>query len=288
MQKIFYILTIIGTADLVAENTTYDAAISRVISTPSVEAVIELGGHLRGVARYNQPSGSNPYYYKIQQTLISIPGHARYFQQEIKRGQEAVKDLPTSTGPRVSYDGDRARYFETLSQLPSPEAIAVLGDFLSDDIDTPHPLVSEDSDWGENPRANSFASSFSIARIGLRNEPATLKSYDADPEAHLATTRAWWEEVKSGRKAFSFKGQDVEYRFKPDGTWETIALENPPDDMLEMKESSVKERPPVKSPPGDQMQKEETQGRNPWLWICGLGVVLLGLIALIGRRFKKH
>ena len=40
----------------------------------------------------------------------------------------------------------------------------------------------------------------------------------------IADTRAWWEEIKSGKRAFSYKGQKVEYRFKPDGTWETIAL----------------------------------------------------------------
>ena len=214
----------------VAENLTYDAAIHAAKSHPNAAQVIELGGHLRGVARYNRPPESNPYYKRIQNALLSIPGHARYFQEAIEREQEAVKDYPTTTGPRVSYDFNRTRHFETLSHLPSPETIAVLGHFLADDKDTPKPLMTPGSDWGTNPRANSYGSAYTLTNVGLRDAPGTWKDYDADPDAQLAKTRAWWEEVKAGRKTFSFKGQSVEYRFKPDGTWETLAMVNAPDD----------------------------------------------------------
>ena len=69
-----------------------------------------------------------------------------------------------------------------------------------------------------------------IREIGLRNPPEPLDGLALYPDDLLAATRAWWEEVKSGKLTFSFKGQAVEYRFRPDGTWETIPIANPPDD----------------------------------------------------------
>jgi hypothetical protein len=40
----------------------------------------------------------------------------------------------------------------------------------------------------------------------------------------------WYEEVKSGKRTFSFKGQVMEYRFRQDGTWETFPISHPPVD----------------------------------------------------------
>lgn len=253
----------------VAENATYETAISNTKTDPSVQNVINLGGHLRGVARYNSSTGRSPYYDKIRETLIAIPGHAQYFADEIKREQKAVQRYPTNTGPRVSYDFSRTRSFDTLGHLPSPATIAVLGHFLSDDIDTPSELESPGSDWGPNPKANSYFSSTTIMNIGLRNPPVTSQRRNDDPVVRLAETRAWWEEIKSGKRAFSFLGQKVEYRFKPDGTWDAITLANPPDDAP---------RPPKMAPANTQGQPNqkrksgfpvavERSGRSPWLWV---------------------
>lgn len=220
-------------------------------------------------------------YAKIQSELLGIPGHARYFQQEIKRGQEKVKDCPTSTGERVSYDFDRAMWFETLKHLPSPETISVLGEFLSDDIDTPDPRIEPD-DCGPPPPANSFSSSYIISTIGLRDPPAESNAYDADPEAHLARTRAWWEKIRTGARTFSFKGQSVEYRFRPDGTWETLAMVNAPDDGP--KGAGRVERPGVgKTEPG--------AGEIPrgWVWLV-FPVILAAVFGIwfVSRKFGKR
>lgn len=213
---------------------------------------------------------------KLQSELLAIPGHAQYFVDELEKLRLAGK-----------YTGRERQYYilETLPHLPSPETVQVLGRYLSDERDTPPPPIPG-QDWTALP-ANCFLAVDALGRIGLRNPPVT-KSFLYRDQAILDANRSWWREIQSGKRTFSFKGQDIEYRFNPDGTWDTITIANPPDDPPGTKESALKERPPVKRPQEDPMQKDETQHMNPWLWISGLIVVLLGLFALIGRRFKKH
>jgi len=239
------------------------------------EKVLKLGDAISANYRYQiHKSGEDILLVqKIRDEFCRIPGHARYIAEEIKREQEEVKEYGTNSGPRVGYDRQRAWHFEALRNLPSPETILVLGEFLSDDVDTPQPLVSEGSDWGENARANSFFSSMTISEIGLRDSPANRDSFDIQPEKHLASTREWWDEVKSGKRAFSFKGQKVEYRFKPDGTWETLAIANPSDDGPGRPQAGPT-RPPLR-PAAEKREGHETipVTMTPWLLALAASVV---------------
>jgi hypothetical protein len=220
---------------------------------------------------------------KIQDELLSIPGHARYFFNELKREQIEVEQFPTNTGPRVSYDFHRGLYFLTMRHLPSPETIAVLGEFLSDDKDAPGPLDQTKSYDYDIPPANSEYSATTISHIGLREPPASKDSYDADPETHLAKTRAWWEEVKAGKRTFSFKGQAVEYRFKPDGTWDTIPISNPPDDRTQPSHETPSTRP-VKRPGAVLVDAPEPPAGHAWWWYGVGGIALLVLGAWFMRK----
>jgi len=232
-------------------------------------------------------------YYRIQQAMLAVPEHAQYFADEIAREQKAVEKFPTCSGPRNSYDQQRDWYFKTLCHLPSPETIAVLGHFLYDDMDTPVPLWSPGSDWGENPRANSYFSSSTIIDIGLRKPPVERQPGIDNPVLNLAKTRAWWEKIKSGKLTFSFIGQSVEYRFKPDGTWDSIAMTNPP---------TPRKPEPSGNPsmPGGSTQNAPASGNGTgssvgdgplWKWLfVGIAIVIGGGVALlrilVGRRNK--
>lgn len=262
---------------------SYRSIIGQALANPTNENVLKLGDALVASARFldvNDPTEVE-LHRDLQDCMISIPNHAQYFADQIEREQKAVERYPTITGPRVSYDFNRTMHFKTLSHLPSPETIAVLGHFLSDDKDTPVPLMSPDSDWGPNPRANSYGSAYTIIDIGLRNPPVSIaRRIDIDPDRCLATTRAWWDEVKSGKRTFSFLGQKVEYRFKPDGTWETIALTDAPDDAPKA----------AKSPP---LAAHMTTGSSHppgirWGWIAAVVLVLLAGLAWLNRRKFQH
>lgn len=268
-----------GAASQIAALRKIESLVERSGDMSVSEAVLQLGRSIWKLSRYNifQVKERFHVFDKVRESLISIPGHARYFADEIKREQKEVARYPTNTGPRGSYDSHRSSYFETLSLLPSPETISVLGDFLSDDIDTPVPLRSPDSDWGDNPRANSYAASYTIMNIGLRNPPTAKGTYDADPDAHLAKTRAWWEKVKSGELTFSFLGQKVEYRFKLDGTWETIALANPPNDAPEATKAKDSNEERSAKRPSQPPERQDHPRTSSWIWILG-GLLLAGTI----------
>lgn len=158
-------------------------------------------------------------YAKIQKRLLDLPVHAQYFADKIEVEQKSVERFPTITGPRCTYDFHRNLYFEVLAHLPSPETIKVLGHFLYDDKDTPVPLMSPDSDWGENPRANSFYAAATIMRMNLKDPP---KATDGSPETRLERIREWWGEIQAGKRVLSFASQDVGYCFAPDGSWQVV------------------------------------------------------------------
>ena len=199
------------------------------------ETVERLYLGLRNMGYRRSYAGHDPsvdsIYTKLQQRLLALHGHAQYFADKIEAEQKSVERFPTITGPRCTYDFNRSLYFEVLSHLPSPETIGVLGHFLYDDKDTPVPLMSPDSDWGENPRANSYFAAASLLRMDLKNPP---RSADGGIEARLDGVRAWWDEIHTGERDLSFNGQDIGYRFTPDGTWTIVGdLKNDSSDSLE-------------------------------------------------------
>ena len=224
---------------------------------------------------------------KSRNALMAIPGHAKYFSNEIRKMQGEVKGLPTSTGMRVTYDRRRVLWFSILEYLPSPESVAVLGDFLSDDIDTPREVRAPNSDWGDNHRANSYGAFASFMRMGLRNAPVAPDEGYKNPETGLAKTRVWWGDVKAGNRTFSFAGQNVEYRFKADGTWETIPISNPPNDGPDRPGSVSGERSDKRQPVAIPEQPEPPWNGNAWIWISGAAAAFVGLLTWIFLSRRK-
>jgi hypothetical protein len=238
-------------------------------------------------------------YKKLQSELLSIPGHAEYAREEIEKARLSLGALIYEVG----YERTRARQFETLSQLPSPESVKVLGDYLDDDRD-----LAEEPVWfpdggvaGLDP--NSLLAVKTLNSIGLRDadfpppdvgERPSLEDYAVRDKAwrdiwhyeydkrrkELDPWRAWYVEVKSGQRTFSFKGQSVEYRFKPDGTWETIPIANPPDDAPEVPESSPADRRPVA-----QVTKEQPPGNADKTFSPYIFAALAALLALAAAWF---
>jgi hypothetical protein len=209
----------------------------------------------------------------LQAELISIPGHAQYFADEVETFRLRVQRVPRVN--QTDYDSFRlVRIAEILPCLPSPETIKVLGNFLYDERDEP----PERSYQPEN----AYLAAYGLSQIGLRDSPfegmlAPIRLTYIPDWKQLPVFRAWWEEVKSGQRTFSFKGQAVEYRFKPDGTWDTIPIANPPDDapkpVVERISATTTTPPPV------------ARG-NAWEWI--LLAMIGGLIAVVWAGLRSR
>ena len=260
--------------------------LAEVKAHPTKENLMSLADEIKGNYRHRPmlAPGVIAATNAARDELCEIPGHARYIAEEIKREQEEVKEYVTSSGPRVSYDRQRAWHFETLRNLPSPETILVLGDFLSDDIDTPQPRVQDGIDRGENARANSFFSSKTISEIELRDPPVDRESFDKLPQEHLASTRAWWVEIEGGKRTFSFKGRNEEYRFKPDGTWETLAMVNPPDDGPGRPQ--IGQTRPARRPAIDQDKPRVSIQVTIIPWLLAFGTLVLATACWWAMRKK--
>lgn len=276
--------------------------------------ISNLGDYVRKFGR-KMPNHPDPRWHKVyeaaQAALIAIPGHAKYFADELER---------LRLDPKSNYERIRPTYLaETLMHLPSPETIQVLGHYLSDMQDMPYdenPKYNEavhsgkirPSDSIPLPQ-NAWLATCALSNIGLRNPPfepvADYIFLRLSPSAEsLPKFRAWWEEVKSGKRTFSFKGHNVEYRFKPDGTWDTIAMGIPPDDGPKAggPPEQSRDSKTVSADDGPKVEKEAEQPRESkkaravessaeigWTvdfrWVLGLAGLI---IAVLGGIWKNR
>ncbi len=197
---------------------------------------------------------------------------------------------------------------ETLLHLPSPETVQVLGHYLSDMRDTPfteNPKYKEmvrsgklrPADW-EPTAENAWLATYSLSNIGLRNPPfEPVANWDVIrfPPANesLPKFRAWWEEVKSGKRTFSFVGQTVEYRFKPDGGWEAVTMAKPPNEKPKLPDGATPRR--ENEPEKERIAKPRLAEKGPvaevgpgyalWKWVTAgfLLLIVAGLWAKLRR-----
>jgi hypothetical protein len=209
-------------------------------------------------------------YGEIQRNFLATPGHAEYFAAQIEKERAALKPEEY----RGSFDNHRFWYLrETLQHLPSPETVKVLGHYLADDRDIPPPERWDDG--GRTP-ANSIIAMESLLCLGLRDAPYPPGRY-LERTRFLPAVRAWFAPIQSGETAFSFKGQAVEYRFNPDGTWVSTPIDNPPDDAPKPPPSTAPPRDHSKPPPPAPLPPPAATGNHlpPWPWLAGGTLAML-------------
>lgn len=153
----------------------------------------------------------------IQNEFLKVPNHAKYFQDKL---EEARNKLPEGvrrhSGLHNDFEALRCRIIrDTMCHIPSPEIVKALGDYLDDERDTPPP-----NNWLDT-RSNAYLACSALEKIGLKNAP--LPPTAGENPDNLATWKLWWGPIEAGNRTFSFEGQDVEYRFRKDGTYETLS-----------------------------------------------------------------
>lgn len=255
------------------------AILSRAMGNPSLENLNSVGEQIFSLAKYSDKNDlvAESLRRELIYGLISIPGHAQLFTDEIRREQAGVANIVRRGpyGKRIPYNDRRARYLlYILPLLPSAECIKALGSFLNDELDTPSE-PSPSQDWQDLP-ANCYLSAQGLVKIGLRDSPQKT-AYTESP-VDLKLWREWYDEVKSGRKAFSFKGQNVEYRFEPDGTWKSTPL-NLTKEQLQTETMSKSTSDEAKLPvPLYSTRLALPAISNRWYWL-GSSAVFLCILA---------
>lgn len=220
----------------------WERAISETSSDFNPESMATLGEAVRKLSRRDSlyPEWRQRLFLAAQDKVLSIPGHAQYFADQLAKARKQTE----KPWMDVYYELAIQQVSETMIHLPSPESIWVLGNMLESEED----LLSNDEIaalWRKTKEAGGpiigIPSPRGIAggvlrKIGLRDFP----EYRSDQwkEAPLE----WWHPIKSGELAFSFEGQAVEYRFRPDGTWETIPIANPTGALATPPQSVRRER----------------------------------------------
>lgn len=255
-------------------------AAGELAKNPSKEHIMKLAEGLRKTAMRNVYSidGTEAVHQLVRNALVSVPGHAQVIADEVERFREEVQHLPRKN--QVGYDREREWLLEqTLKHLPSPETIKVLGHYLDDERDLPPGPLSLPE--------NSSLACLALSEIGLRDAPVKSRPGYASWKEAAAKQKAWYAQVKAGAIPFSFVGQKVEYRFKPDGTWETIAMINPPDDGPKPLQAA-----PVKAVREQKKQRPSEAGAmigrpvyGPWLWVLAAGFLLIAG-GMLARRLR--
>ncbi len=236
-------------------------------------------------------------YEKVQDLFITTPGHAEYYAIKLADARKAAADTFESNYLKTYREAG-----EMLSHLPSVETIKVLGRLLENDTDYVDSKMThkEMSDLffkymneGKNSPLftnNSSALSISVLnKLGVRGLPSSNLGRYVMMDDYRNTFLKWWDEVKSGQRTFSFVGQKIEYRFKPDGTWATIPIANPLDDgpqPIPSKPEAI--RPEQKHPPSPPALPPTAPSFSVSWWLIVCSILALVIAALLLKLAKFH
>lgn len=176
------------------------AAIEEQKNLPPEQAIPNLGKSVRKYALHTHiEKGDRVVYNRARDLLLSIPGHAEWFGREIKA---MTDDEISRTG--LQFEGRREWYFETLSELPSPETVKVLGEQLFDERSPLEGPLNE-AEW----MPSSCFAVIALHKLGLEDPP--VQTSFADYRNDVRTWQLWYEQVRSGARTFSFKGDKTIY-----------------------------------------------------------------------------
>lgn len=285
--------------DRAQEGASYRALLAAAVVEPSNGNLVALAAGIYALRRYDFDDGADrrALIEDLTKGTTAISGHARAIAEEVERSREIARQGDGVA--RVKYNLVRSKYLaHTLSHLPSPETVLVLGDYLGDERDTPPEELpfegTRERDFVSCPE-NSWLAFYAISNLGLRDLPIKPKQgvpsggYRHLPEMTEAMRqlRGWHAEMKAGRRPFSFLGEKVEYRFKPDGTWQTTPLAISDEALREEFKSTAP--PPSAAMPAsaeDPLPTSSTSSR--WPWLTAVAVLLIATAAWISRRSKHR
>jgi len=253
----------------------WNAFAESCIQNPATENIQKLGFGLR---KTNLPSvyvvgdriAANK---RLQTALLQIPGHAEYYEHRIKAAQDkyfnateaSVRGLAGAELANEITDG-----FKTLGQLPSPETLGVLGEFLYDfkGTDEKGQRLPEFV-RGTAPVCTRAAQALNDLPLKSRPMPYQRFIYSEN----VKTWQLWYQQIKAGNRTFSFEGDPNEYDLNG------IAREARNPDI-----PRVIKRP--RSQEGSLPESDKSSS-VPTSWIAGTVAVFVALCGWLALRKKR-
>ncbi len=198
-----------------------EKTIESLLSKPKPEMIAGLGEMLKQLATLNYRDSSERVRIttRAQSLLLSIPGHAEFYRDEINQArakfEEALKggDETMIGEARQHLAGKLLFEFPTLEHLPSVETVRVLGEFLSDErgyVKMPeHPTLDDlTDDVAGSPVFRRAAAA--LGKLPIVNKPVPAKTQFRTPDDVLPW-KQWYEQIKAGNRTFRFEGDATEY-----------------------------------------------------------------------------
>jgi hypothetical protein len=198
---------------------------------------------------------------EAKQALISYPPAVDFFGEEIKK----LMDEQVGNGFTKSHPDQRYWYFETLDQLPSPETIKVLGELLFDER---NPWIGRSGGDSNLPAANATYSVEALNKIGLKSPPSVTS--DLNDEKDIKTWQLWFEQVRAGKRNFSFTGDDRAYTLEGPVTEPVIA------------------RSARTLPPQTPVSAAQVRPTNSSIWPLAIALLVgLGSVFVVVKKSKR-
>lgn len=234
----------------------------RALTVEKNEAIEKLAEGIRKTSRPNIYSieGTKEVALKLKAALLSIPGHAEYYQNKIEslraevlansRKSEAEIGKMQDEGQEVVHSSDYERFcsmyaFPTLSLLPSAETVRVLGSYLNDPVGRDgKTLTGGPRTWPGNDSdpfpCNAEMATSAIRNLGIEHPPFPPRQGRVGKsmsDSEVDAWKDWWNEVKGGRRTYRFIGSPIEYG--PDGPASIEVVQRAQRNMKRDEERSV-------------------------------------------------
>ncbi len=297
------------------ERESLDAIKAQEKALPN-EAIPKLGRWINKLSDgANVEAGARPVFLAAQSALLAIPGHAKYYQDQIEKTREFVKyynALPEEEQEKIRKESleeearrhtpavgltDRLSYgqvcynaFEILSLLPSPEAVAVLGHYVED------PEGRDGKDLLGNPiyipgsdvapaLPNCNRAGLALGKLGIEHPP--YPAADTEDvvlnEKRVDAWKQWWSEIKAGRRTYRFIGSPIEYCADGPATPEQI------EKIRQARERDEKRAKGHDRPMGNELSSEKAfETKKPSnlfsMLIATAAAMLVSIVWYVGRK----
>jgi hypothetical protein len=210
--------------------------------------------------------------------MFRIPNYADYFAEKINNARQKFDDRPdgagNDSGSINALNDLQNKTFKILQQLPGPQTVRVLGDFLSDNRGRiPKREAAYDPESMVTERTLSDAAANTLSAIIANGPTPPEKSYLAF--RNLQSWVQWYERLKGGKQTYRFIGNAQEYD-----------LTGPVREARSSDVARVTKRPGVSSQASAAHERESSK-HSATPWVAGILTMMAGIGVYVYLQKKR-